>query len=125
MLVRDPNFPELPNFAEAYELMHGKKPSGQGYEAWLSVMKMLVMVNKALMLPAGTPKPVLDAWRTAARKLLDDPEFEKHASAVVEGYPQFIGEAARPIVKDAVTFTPEAWGWIKDYLKTSHNVTLQ
>ena len=28
-LVRDPNFPDMPSFAEAYELMHGKKPSGQ------------------------------------------------------------------------------------------------
>ena len=27
-LVRDPNFPDLPNFDEAYEVMHGKKPSG-------------------------------------------------------------------------------------------------
>ncbi len=125
LLVRDPNFPDLPNFAEAYELTHGKKPSGQGYDAWLSVVKMLIMVNKALMLPTGTPKPVVDAWRTAIRKVLDDPEFEKHAAAVIEGYPQFIGEAARPIIKDATTFSPAVWDWLKTYLKTTHNVTLQ
>jgi hypothetical protein len=83
------------------------------------------MLNKGLYLPAGTPKPVLDAWHTAVRKMLDDPEFEKSAGMVIEGYPQFIGDAARPIIKDATTFSPAAWGWIKDYLKTSHNVTLQ
>lgn len=125
VLVRDPNFPDLPSFAEAYELVHGKKPSGEGYEALKALLQMGVMANKALMLPAGTPKPVLDAWRTAIRKVLDDPEFEKYAAAVVEGYPQFIGEAARPIIKDATTFSPAAWGWVKDYLKTTHNVTLQ
>jgi tripartite-type tricarboxylate transporter receptor subunit TctC len=125
VVVRDPNFPDLPSFPEAYELMHGKKPSGRGYDAWKALLQMGVMANKALMLPTGTPKPVLDAWQTAIRKVLDDPEFEKHAAAVVEGYPQFIGEAARPIIKEATTFSPEAWGWIKEYLKTTHNTTIQ
>jgi tripartite-type tricarboxylate transporter receptor subunit TctC len=124
-LVRDPNFPDMPNFADAYELMHGKKPSGQGFDAWLSVMKMLVMLNKGLYLPAGTPKPVLDAWRTAIKKVLDDPDFQKKAGHIIEGYPQFVGEAARPIIKDATTFSPASWAWIKNYLKTEHNVTIQ
>jgi hypothetical protein len=86
---------------------------------------MGVMANKSLMLPSGTPKPVVEAWRSAIRKVLDDPEFEKQAATVVEGYPQFIGEAARPIIKDATTFSPEAWRWIENYLQTTHNVTLQ
>jgi hypothetical protein len=122
---RDPNFKHLPSFPEAYEIVHGKKPSGEAYEAWKALLKMGVMANKALMLPSGTPKPVVEAWRTAIREVLKDPEFQKHAAAVVEGYPQFVGEAARPIIKDATTFSPEAWRWIKNYLKTSHNVTLQ
>jgi hypothetical protein len=44
---------------------------------------------------------------------------------VIEGYPQFIGDAGRPIIKDATTFEPRAWEWIKSYLKTSHDVTVQ
>jgi tripartite-type tricarboxylate transporter receptor subunit TctC len=125
VLVRDPNVPELPHFGEAMELMHGKKPSGEGYNAWLSVTKMLTMMNKAMFLPAGTPKPVLDAWRTAITNMLKDPEFDKQAGQIVEGYPQFIGEAARPIIKDAITFSPESWNWIKNYLKTEHNVAVE
>lgn len=124
-VVRDPNFPDLPSFPEAYELMHGKKPSGEGYDAWKALLKMGVMSNKALMLPAATPKPAVEAWRAAIRKVLDDPEFDKVAGKVIEGYPQFIGEAARPIIKDATTFSPASWDWIKTYLKTTHNVTIQ
>ena len=124
-LVRDPNFADMPNFAEAYELMHGKKPSGQGYDAWLSVMKMLVMLNKGLYLPTGTAKPIQAAWHTAVKAMLEDPEFEKSAGMVIEGYPQFIGDAGRPIIKDATTFSPESWAWIKDYLKSAHDVTVQ
>ena len=124
-VVRDPNFPDLPSLPEAYELMHGKKPSGAGYDAWRALLQMGIMANKGIFLPTGTPKPILDAWRNAVKKVLDDPEFEKHAAAVVEGYPQFIGEAAKPMIKEATTFTPEAWGWIKNYLQTVHNTTIK
>ncbi len=123
-LVRDPNFKDLPNFAEVYEMMHGKKPAGPAYEAWKAVLKMGVMANKAILLPAGTPQPIVEAWRTAVRKTLDDPEFEKGASKVIEGYPQFIGEAARPIISSATTLPPEVREWLKTFLKTKHDVTL-
>ena len=69
VLVRDPNVPDLPHFGEAYEMMTGKKPSGPGYDAWQSVNKMMTMVNKGIFLPAGTPKPVLEAWRTAIDRI--------------------------------------------------------
>jgi len=124
-LERDPNAPDLPHFGEAYELMHGKKPSGPGWDAWVSTTKMNTMMNKGIFLPAGTPKPVLDVWRTAIQNILKDPEFDKEAGKVIEGYPQFVGEAAKPIIKDAITFTPEAWDWLKKYFKAEHNVVLQ
>jgi len=105
--------------------VHGKKPSGPGYDAWLSVIKMLTMLNKGIFLPASTPKPVVDAWRSAADKMLKDPEFDKTAGKIIEGYPQFVGEAARPIIKDAINFEPAAWDWLKKYLKAKHNVAIQ
>ena len=123
-LKRDPNFDDLPNFAEVYEIMHGKKPAGPAYEAWKAILRMGVMANKSILLPAGTPPPVVEAWRTAMRKTLDDPEFEAKASAVIEGYPQFVGETARPILNSATTLTPEVWNWIKNFLKTKHDVTI-
>jgi hypothetical protein len=124
-LVRDPNFPDLPNFAEAYEQIHGKKPSGPGYDAWLSVMKMLVIMNKGLFLPPGTPDSIHNAWVDAVKKTFSDPEFEKTAGSIIEGYPQYFGDAAKPIIKDATTFSPESWKWLSDFLKKEHNVTVQ
>ncbi|MCW5604628.1 MAG: hypothetical protein KIT18_08800 [Burkholderiales bacterium] len=124
-LVRDPNMPDLPHVGEAYELMFGKKPSGPAFDAWQSVNKMMTMLNKGIFLPAGTPKPVVEAWRAAVAGILKDPEFEKHAAQVIEGYPQFIGEAAIPIIKDATSFKPEAWAWLKNYFKTDHNLTIE
>ena len=123
-LIRDPNFKDLPSFAEVYEIMHGKKPAGPAYEAWKAILRMGVMANKSILLPAGTPQPIVDVWRTAIRKTLDDPDFEAKAAAVIEGYPQFVGEAARPILTSATTLKPEVWDWIKNFLKTKHDVTI-
>jgi tripartite-type tricarboxylate transporter receptor subunit TctC len=123
-LVRDPNFPDLPTFGEVYEIVHGKRPSGAGYEAWKAILQMGVMANKSILLPDGTPQPIVDAWRAAVQKTLADPEFEKNAAAVIEGYPQFVGESARPIMRGATTLSPEVWEWIKTFLKTKHDVTL-
>ncbi len=123
-IVRDPNFPELPTFPEAYELAHGKKPAGPAYEAWRALFTMGVMTNKGIFLPANTPQPILEAWRSATRKMLEDPDFQKDAANIIEGYPQIIGERARTIVKEATTLSPEVWEWLRKYLKERHNVTL-
>lgn len=125
VLVRDPNAPDLPHVGEAYELMFGKKPAGPVYDAWQSVNKMMTMLNKGIFLPAGTPKPVADAWRTALANILKDPEFEKQAGQIIEGYPQFVGEAGVPIIKDATSFKPAAWTWLKNYFQTEHKVTIE
>lgn len=123
-IVRDPNAADLPHFAEAMAMIHGKKPSGPGWDAWMSSSKLNTMMNKGLFLPAGTPKPIVDAWTKAVSDMLKDPAFDKEAGQVIEGYPQFIGDAARPIIKDAITFSPEAWQWLKEYFKKEHNVVL-
>ena len=77
---------------------------------------MGVMANKSILLPADTPRPIMEAWRTAVRKTLDDPEFDAKASVIIEGYPQFVGEAAQPIIKEATTLPPDVWEWIKNFL---------
>jgi tripartite-type tricarboxylate transporter receptor subunit TctC len=122
--VRDPNFPDLPNFVEVYEMVHGKKPSGAPFSAYRTVFQMAIMASKGIVLPAGTPQPVVDTWRTAVKKILDDPEFQKTAASIVENYPQFLGEDVRPILKEATTFTPEGWEWLKGFMKSKLNVTI-
>lgn len=123
-VVRDPNEPDLPHFGEVWELMHGKKPAGAGWDAWMASSKMNTMMNKSIFLPAGTPKHIVDAWIRSINEMLNDPLFDKEAGAIIEGYPQFIGDAARPIIRDSITLSPEVWTWIKNYFKTEHKLEL-
>jgi len=123
--VRDPNFPNLPSFYEAYQTMNGgKKPSGPSFEAWKNLIQIGVMANKFFALPAGTPKDIVETYRETAREILKDPDFRKHAEIIVGGYDQVIGDQALPIIKEATTFTPEAWNWLDGWLKKNYDVSL-
>jgi tripartite-type tricarboxylate transporter receptor subunit TctC len=124
-VIRDPNFPDIPSFPELYGIVNGKPPSGPGYEAWRALALMGVMANKVVFLPAATPPHLVEAWRAAARSMLKDAEFEKKAAAVIEGYPQFIGEEARPVIRDATTISPAVMDWLRTYYRTQHEITLQ
>lgn len=121
---RDPTWPKTPSYVEAYEAIHGKKPSGPGYEAWYTLASMSVGMNKSWNLPAGTPKDIVEAWRTAARKMLADPEFNKKRDKIVGKYPQTIGDGAVAIRNAALTISPEARAYLAKYVKSHYGMKL-
>jgi tripartite-type tricarboxylate transporter receptor subunit TctC len=123
-LTRDPALPDVPHFVEVYKAVYGKEPSGAGFEAWKAMMGVSVSMSKSLLLPAGTPKDVVEAWRNAARKMLKDPEYVAKAKDEAGPYPQIVGDAAVPIIKSSVSISPEAKAWIAKYVKVRYDVDL-
>ncbi|MGH6914731.1 MAG: tricarboxylate transporter, partial [Geminicoccales bacterium] len=124
-IVRDPNFPDLPSFYDAYQTMNGgKKPSGPAFDAWKNLIQIGVMANKFFALPAETPKSIVETYRTTARKILADPEFKKNAAEIVGGYEQVIGDDALPIIREATTMSPEAWNWLDAWLQKNYDLPL-
>jgi hypothetical protein len=121
---RDPALPDVPHFVEVYKAVYGKEPSGDGFEAWKSMMGVSVSMSKSLLLPAGTPKDIVEAWRDAARKMLKDPEYVAKAKDEAGPYPQIVGEAAGPIIKESVAISPSAKAWIAKYVKVRYDVDL-
>ena len=74
-LVRDPTFPDLPHFEEAYEIVHGKKPSGIEWDATKAFLIAGFPAQKLMLLPKGTPDDIVEAYRQgirAMRKEQDD-----------------------------------------------------
>jgi tripartite-type tricarboxylate transporter receptor subunit TctC len=122
--MRDPTWPNVPNYVEAYKAIHGKKPSGPGYEAWLALVQMSVGMNKSWNLQAGTPKDVVEAWRTAAKKMLADPEFKKKRKGILGSYPQTVGDEVIAIRDAALTLSPTARAYLGKYLKARYGIVL-
>jgi tripartite-type tricarboxylate transporter receptor subunit TctC len=114
--VRDPTFPELPHFAEAYEMAHGKKPSGTAYEAYKAFVVAGFAAQKPMFLPKGTPKDVVDAYVQALDKVVKTPAFKEKAGDELGEYQQAVGPAARKAVEVALNVDPKARAYVRDWL---------
>jgi tripartite-type tricarboxylate transporter receptor subunit TctC len=123
-IVRDPNFPELPTFIEAYRIMKGEEPSGPGFEAWKVLFQMAVMSSKVLVLPESASPEVVAAYDEAIQKLVKDPKFQAESGQFIGSYPQLTGEQARQSLVGATTISKEAREWLVNWLKTEFNAEL-
>lgn len=121
---RDPALPDVPSFVEAYEAIHGKKPSGPGFEAWQALLGLNVPMNKTLLLHPDVPADVVEAWRAAVRATLKDKDFQKIATRELGPYPQIVGKAAEPIMKKALKIPPDAHAWLAEFVKTRYDIDL-
>ncbi|MEE9550549.1 MAG: tripartite tricarboxylate transporter substrate-binding protein [Candidatus Binatia bacterium] len=123
-LVRDPVEPNLPHFTEAYEIIHGKKPSGPAYDAWKAFFVAGFAVQKPMWLPKGTPPAILKTYRDAARKIMQDPRFQKDLKKKLGGYPQYVGKEAQQAFDHALNVPPDSMRWLKKWLKERFKVQL-
>ncbi len=123
-LVRDPTFPDLPHFAEAYEMVHGEPPSGPWFDAWKAFFTSGFAAQKMVFLPKDTPDDVVQAWRDAAAAAVASEEFQAKKQEVLGDYKQAVGEAAQKMKQLATEVAPEAKEWMANWLKERYNVRL-
>lgn len=123
-VARDPTFPDLPHFVEAYEQLHGKKPSGVEFDAYLAFFGSGFAAQKPVMLPRGTPPEIIAAYREAFRKVVADPELQARKGDVLGEYKQAVGDDIQRLYEVATTIAPEARSWVRNYLTTTHNARL-
>ena len=76
-LARDPNFPDMPHFEEAYEIVHGKKPSGIEWEATRAFLISGFPAQKLLVLPKGTPDDIVQALNREVKKAMASPDVQE------------------------------------------------
>lgn len=121
---RDPTFPDIPHFVEAYEMMHGKKPSGVEFDAYMAFFGSGFAAQKPAMLPKGTPANIVATYRKAFADAVKDPELQATKDAVLGDYDQAVGDDIEALYKVATSIDPAARDWVRNYLTTNHNVKL-
>lgn len=121
-LARDPNFKDMPHFEEAYEIVHGKKPSGIEWEATKAFLISGFPAQKLLVLPKGTPADIVEAYRAATRAMLKDPEYQAKRIAAIGDYEQVTDKAGELLMQSATTISPEARNWVRDFLAKEYKV---
>ena len=120
-VARDPSFPELPHFVEAYEMLHGRKPSGVEFNAYLAFFGSGFAAQKPAMLPRGTAPEIVATYRRAFAQAVADPELQAKKGEVLGDYEQAVGDNIQRLYEVATTIDPDARAWVRNYLATNHN----
>jgi hypothetical protein len=123
-VVRDPVFPELPSFAEAYEACHGQPPSGPGWDTYKAVLVAGFSAQKNLWTHKEAPPERIAALRAAAEATSTDPEFLSMAAELLGGYGFFLGPEAEATFEQAARISPDARAWLLALLRDRHDVAL-
>ena len=121
-LVRDPNFPDLPHFAEVYEQVKDKKPSGTWFDAWKAFFTAGFPAQKFIVVPKDTPEDIVKAYQDAFKKMFADPEYKATKDKKIGKYAQVTGAAAELKFKAATQVPAEARKWVRDWLTKKYSV---
>lgn len=119
---RDPTFPDLPHFVEAYEMMHGRRPSGLAFNAYLAFFGAGFAAQKPAMLPPRTPANIVATYRAAFVAAVADPELQANKGRVLGKYTQAVGDDIEALFRVATTIDPTAREWTRTFLSANHNV---
>lgn len=124
-IVRDPTFPDLPHFLEAYEMVHGKAPEEDtALGAYIAFFSAGFPAQKMAMLHKSTPEDIVAVYRKAFADAVADPELQARKDDILGDYEQGTGEAADRLFDIATTIDPEAKTWLQGYLRERYNVDL-
>jgi tripartite-type tricarboxylate transporter receptor subunit TctC len=120
---RDPTFPDLPHFVEAYEMMHGERPSGVEFDAYMSFFVAGFAAQKPVMLPEGTDDEIVQTYRQAFADAIADPELQENKDDVLGEYEQAVLDDVEPLYQVATTIDEDARAWVREFLQSEHGVT--
>lgn len=121
--ARDPSFPEIPHFTEAYEMMHGELPEGVLYDVYRAVFAAGFAAQKPIVVPADTPEDVIETYRQAFAQVAKDPEFIANRGDVIGEYDIATGAAAERLYQMATSMPAESAEWLQNYLSENYNVS--
>ena len=122
--VRDPTFPDLPNFEEAYETMTGNAPSGPEYEAYVAFFTAGFPAQKMVFLPQDTPDDIVAAFQDAVTEMKSDPEYKEMKQSVLGTYEQVTGDAAQALFEKGTTISDDTRKQVVDMLEAEYSVKL-
>lgn len=123
--VRDPAFPDIPTFEEVYKEYRGEEPTGMQYDAYRKFLTAGFALQKVLLVPKDIPAPMKQELLLAVDRMVEDQAFQQDAVEQIGPYQNLIGAVVEVHLKQAVSMTPELQAWVKDWLKSKFNVSVE
>lgn len=123
-IVRDPTFPDLPSYVEAYEMVNGEPPSGPEFQAYKAFFVAGFPAQKMVFLPEGTDQAIIDAYKQAFVDIQDDPQFQEEKGAAIGDYQLATEDAAQTLYEQGTRVPQEVRQSVVDMLTSEYDVTL-
>lgn len=123
-IIRDPTFPDLPSYVEAYETMNGEAPSGPRFDSYKAFFVAGFPAQKMVFLPEGTDQDIIDAYKQAFVDIQDDPDFQAEKGATIGDYQLATGDAAQILYEQGTRVPQELRRSVVDLLTSEYNVSL-
>ena len=123
-LVRDPTFPDLPHFGEAYEMLTGNPPTGPEYDAYFAFFTAGFPAQKMVVVPKDTPADIVAAYEKAFEDMKADPDYQASAEAVLGDYEQVTGALADALYQRGTTIADDVRQTVVNVLSTDYGVKL-
>ncbi|OEE87043.1 tricarboxylate transporter [Enterovibrio norvegicus FF-162] len=120
-LQRDPNFPDLPHFAEVYAMANPDAATNQGFEVWKAFFAAGFAAQKMIFLPKDVSADILSTWRNSATAMVNQPDFKQKSDNVLGDYPQLTGESAQAALKTALSLSEADREWVRAWLTEKYN----
>lgn len=115
---RDPLLPNTPTLDEAYEMIHGKPPSGPAWEAFKHVMSIIHSAHSLTMHP-DAPADAVETLRSGFADAVENSDYVekwKELSPVPPIYdPEELDEAQR-----SQQIPEDSLAWIRDFLRENY-----
>jgi tripartite-type tricarboxylate transporter receptor subunit TctC len=124
-LTRDPSFPELPHFGEAYRLANGSAPSGLAWDAWFAFFIAGFTAQKLFVVPDRTPDDIVSAYQEAVRRMKQDSRYQATKQAALGDYEQLTGAGAERQYTLATHVPAEARTWVRNWLIDKFRLNLE
>ena len=103
-----------------YEITNGKKLTGDDLEAFYSIAAAWSQASKSMLLPENTPDEIVNVFREAAKKMLNDPEFKEKAPKALGPYTPIVGAEAGDIIRKASVFSDNTKKQLNAVLKKNN-----
>jgi len=123
-LSRDPNFPDLPHFAEVYELIHGSSPTGLEWESWKAFFVAGFAAQDILVVPNQTAPNIIAAYTKAFDAIQKDPVFQSQRAGITGMYEVVSGDASVQRYRLGTKVDEAHRSWLANWLKSKYNVNL-
>jgi tripartite-type tricarboxylate transporter receptor subunit TctC len=111
--VPRPEFATIPILADQLTGKVVTAIARQSFATWQAVL----LTDKFLALPPGTPPGIVAAYRSAYRKIVDDPEFNARGRKLSEVFEPMTAEDVNSLVKDIVDTPMEATDYVNSLLR--------